>query len=343
MRSTFLSALLLMVSVPSLFGQVAPPVGGNLATDPTQQDRPRLGSGSDSDESARQGSTIPALYPDELDDVGPLFLLVEQKMRELVRFFADMQVYYTTNAGLSEKNETSANVSVATTQVELWPLETAIFGGTANVRLGVRYQWYRYGLLGGSNDLLASGLRLEDLDFDSLTGFGELRWQSGPWFVATGLDLSRVMAPGFGDKIYAEAVPYGRLGYRYSINERSEIYGEYDGRYRLTQSVNGFDEGINDRHEHALNLVYGYLLTPRLIGQISYRLQYSGFTNGSNLGGNEDRDDLTNSAAVAVVYVLTDFASVRVFSSVVRRDSDADGFTFQAANFGGGLNLNVAF
>lgn len=337
MKNTLSYFALLALASP-LFAQQLPLPQRDLATDTTRGDRP-------SQFTEEEEGELPELYSGELEDVGPTYLLLAEQARKIMRFYADFQSYFTTNVLLDEQPEQSANVSVTTLQLEAWPWETSYAGGDVQLRFGIRHQWYHFGLFGGENDntlpaVLGVNSLVDDLDFNSLTGFGEARYLRGPWFGAAGFEYTRITDGNTGNETYNEAVPYLRVGYAYGLSDVSEIYGEFETNFRASSTKNGFDADANDRHEQALNLVYSHLFVDQVLAQLSYRLQYSGYTNNNT---NEGRDDLYNTVAISASYYPAEWVSLRAYTSYQRRDSDLNNSSYEVGNFGGGLSLDLRF
>jgi hypothetical protein len=100
---------------------------------------------------------VPELFPGEIEDVGPQFLVARpeaaQPEHRWFDAFFDTQLFYTSNALLSEKGNQDTSVMVFTLQaaINLPPMEVA--GGILSPRVGYRHQWWRYSLDDTANQL----------------------------------------------------------------------------------------------------------------------------------------------------------------------------------------------
>lgn len=289
---------------------------------------------------ATEEAVAPQLYPGEFEDLGPQFLLLAPPPREWLQFYLDVMAYRTSNATLVQSNTGSSDLSVATFEVSIMPVEWSVFGGKLEPVVGLGAQVFRYGFFGDRNKVI-SGLPVNENDFNALMPFAELTWEKGPWFAFTGVRYSRLYNTTADVTFYTEWMPYWSVGYQLNLSDVSALFLQYEGDYRFsdTESFGLNPPSINDRLDQAILLTYSHLWWNRLVTQLGYRCQFSHYTNAA-----QPRNDVYNTFALTAGWYFNRALSVRLFTSYEMRNSSA---SFPASytnwNVGGGANLTLRF
>lgn len=286
----------------------------------------------------------PELYPGEIDDVGPQFLVLRDRLgadgkatipppHRWVEGFADIQLFYTSNALLTEKGNQDTGVMVFTVQAAITPPPFPLAGGTASARLGYRHQWWLYSLDNTAN-------QLNNFDFAVSTAFVSLRnsWDDR-WVATLGLDYNRYLAhDNEWAEFYTELTPTWSIERNIPLGEKCILTAGYYGAWHWTQTDPLPVKHINDRLDTALGLTVTAELLPRFLAQAYYRLQWSHYSE------NSDRNDMYHNLGLALIYAFNDWASVRTFVSWENRNStDPIVADYQTFNAGGGLMFSARY
>ena len=280
---------------------------------------------------------VPELFPGEIEDVGPQFLVARPEAaapehRWLDAFF-DTQLFYTSNALLSERGNQDTSVMVFTLQaaINLPPMEVA--GGILSPRVGYRHQWWRYSLDDTSN-------QLNNFDFAVGSLFAGFRhnWDD-KWVATASIDYNRYLsADEEWTEFYTEVVPNWSLERNLPIGEKAQLTIGYYGAYHFTHTDPSPVSHINDRLDTALGFVYVQELLPNLFIQPYYRLQWSHYTE------NSDRNDMYNNLGLTVVYMFNEWASIRAFMNYENRNSTDDtAADYHKWDTGGGVTFSAKF
>src|SRR4051812_17872662 len=91
-------------------------------------------------------TNAPELYPGENEDVGPQSILKLNPRHTLFDVSLDSQYAWTDNNRLAENGKISTAYAINTVQAALAPSAYPLGGGQFAPRIGVRSQWYNYGL-----------------------------------------------------------------------------------------------------------------------------------------------------------------------------------------------------
>ena len=265
----------------------------------------------------------PAISEDELEDVGPQYLLKVKPSREWFEALFDSQYYYTSNFNLNEEEsefnqvgEIDTGMLVSTAQFAFAPTPFRVGNGWLGPRVGYRHQWYNYGLDNTEN-------QLNNFDFDTQTIFGEVTYSFlENWFARVGLDWTRLLNhEDVGNRedyseFYKEYLPEWEIQRLIKLSPESLFIVGYEGNYHHTE-VDPFPNAyINDRMDHILTLSYLHQLTPNLILQPYYRFTYTDFWE------NGDRNDFLHSFGFLVSYYFNRWSSLRLFVNYDNRESD---------------------
>ena len=280
---------------------------------------------------------VPELFPGEIEDVGPQFLVARPEAAKpgpvMFNGFVDTQMFYTSNALLSEKGNQDTGVMVITAQAAFYlpPMELA--GGILTARAGYRQQWWLYSLDDTSS-------QLNNFDFTLASVFIGIRhtWDE-KWVATANLDYNRYLsADNNWSEFYTELVPNWSLERNIPIGETAQLSIGYYGGYHFTYTDPQPTSNINDRLDNAIGITYTQELIPKLFLQPYYRLQWSHYTE------NSDRNDMYNDLGVSLVYMFNQWASVRGFVNFESRDSTDDTVSdYQVWNSGGGVTFSAQF
>ncbi len=286
--------------------------------------------------AAATGQTAPELYPGESADVGPQYLLLQQRPAERRTWWegaVDVQYFYTSNMFLTEKGNTDTGLLISTAYAAFAPPPIALWGGELSFRAGYRHQRYMYGLDDTSN-------QLNNFDFDVGTVFLSARYKfREDWSAFLGVEYNRLLAHEDGwHEFYTELLPVWGLERQIPINDHHAVSLAYVGGYHLTHADPNPTTNINDRVDSILSITWSWQIVPRVVLQPYYRFQQTHYWE------NSDRNDIFHTLGASIAWFLTDWASVRVFSNWELRDSN-DEFVqdYEKFDTGGGLSLSVRF
>ena len=279
----------------------------------------------------------PELFPGEMEDVGPQFLVAREQQaaaeRKLIEAFFDTQLFYTSNALLTEKGNQDTSVMVYTLQAAINLPQFELFGGTVSPKAGYRHQWWRYSL-----DDTANQLNNFDFAVGSLFIGAQHNW-GDKWVATLALDYNRFLsADEEWNEFYTELVPNWGLEHIIPIGEKAQLTLGYYGAYHFTHTDPQPTNNINDRLDNALGFTYTRELIPSLFLQANYRWQWSHYTE------NSDRNDIYHNAGLALVYMFNDWASLRAFISYENRNSTDDTIPdYNKWDTGGGVTFTARF
>jgi hypothetical protein len=286
----------------------------------------------------------PELFPGELEDVGPQYLLARRQEADgktaaepgphrWFEAFADWQFFYTNNALLTEKDHRDTGVMVITLQAAINFPVVPLWGGQLATKAGYRHQWWMYSL-----DKSSSGLN--NFDFSVATVFfaGRHSWDE-KWVASFTIDYNRYLSHDDDySEFYVELAPAWALERNFQLDEKTLLTAGYYGSYHWTQTDPNPVEHINDRLDTSLGLTLTRELIPNLIAQAYYRFQLSHYTE------NSDRNDAYHSLGLAFVYNFNEWASVRTFLGYENRNSTDDLVAdYNKFDAGGGLTFTARF
>lgn len=274
----------------------------------------------------------PELTPGEMEDAGPQYLLKMKPRRHHFDVLLDSQFFYTSNMFFTEgaQNPKDTSLFVNTGQIDYAPEPYSLGHGQMAPRIGYRHQWFNYGL--GDHK---KGLDLSD--FNAQTLFADTRYRFGKnWTAFGGFEWTRLLSGHDYDEFYKENMPEWGIEKLFPVHPRLLLSAGYVGDFRWTHTDPG-DMKINDRWDHSLVLGGTFAITPELLLQSFYRLQYSVYTRNA-------RNDYLNSFGVALNYTFFKHFSARLFFGYDIRESDDIAVTdYQKLDAGGGLNFNYRF
>jgi hypothetical protein len=279
----------------------------------------------------------PELFPGEMEDVGPQFLVAREQQaaaeRRLFEAYFDTQLFYTSNALLTEKGNQDTSVMVLTLQAQFNLPQFELFGGTVSPRVGYRHQWWMYSLDDTSNQLNNFDFAVGTLFLGMQHNFDD-RWVASAW-----LDYNRYLAHEDGwNEFYTEVVPNWSVEHVIPIGEKAQITLGYYGAYHFTHTDPQPVNHINDRLDTALGFIYTRELFTNFFLQTGYRWQWSHYTE------NSDRNDIYHNANLALVYMFNEWASIRTFVNYENRNSTDDTVAdYGKWDSGGGVTFSARF
>jgi hypothetical protein len=283
--------------------------------------------------SMETNKVVPLLYPDESSDVGRQRILKIKPHRTWFEVFADTQYFYTDNTFLSGKPTVSTCVAVNTVQVALSPTPFNVGHGKIAPSLGVRSQWYNYGLDGADK-------HLDFLNFNAQTAFLSARYRFGKdWEVYGGLDYPRLLDQDRYIEFYHEYVPALGIQRTFSLRDNLLMTTSLQTAYHFSEVAPFPRSDINDRWDNSFIVSLTYQPAPRLIVQPYYRFQY---TQYPRTAFDTKRNDYLNTVGLAVAYNFNRNLSARIFIAQDFKHSD-DSSVPDYNQFSAGLGASVIF
>jgi hypothetical protein len=295
-------------------------------------------------DATRPGGTAmdaPELFQGELKDVGPQSILAVKQQRTLFEVAFDSQFFYTSNQNLAE-DASGTSLFVNTAQITYAPLPIQTSRGAVAPRVGLRHQWFNYGL----GDAPATK---GDVDFDLQAVFAEAKWAfRQDWTAEAGVEFSRLLnhLPTYTTyrQFYSEWVPRVGVTRTVSFSETKSLTFAWQMNYHVTDTPDALasappaPRNTNDRLDNSFLAAYTHVFGPTLAVQPYYRLLTTRY--GSQAG----RFDYLHSFGLTAYVTLHQNVSLRGFLSYEIKDSDAPSIPdYQKFDLGGGLNLNVRF
>ena len=286
-------------------------------------------------------SQPPLLYPGELEDLGPQYLLTPgTPAHDWLMALLDLQWLHSTNPTQAEGDSgRSADLRILTAQFGLQTPDKAVAGGQLAAQLGMRYQQFEYGQLSG--DVVINGLAVSASDFDGTSVFSEAKWTRGSWQARAGLRWTTLNNDS-GSDYYNERVPSWALSRHFSIGANTRLTAAYDGAYYATNGVSVLTirDDFNDRFSNALSLRLLYRLTSKCFVEPSARINYTVLTDDPN----GDREDTTAGLGLNLSYYFNHDAVLRLFANYQERRSTGLGIAdYENLDLGLGGTLSFQF
>lgn len=285
-----------------------------------------------------QGENAPALYSGENEDVGPQRILQLKPRRTYFDVLIDSQFMWSDNVTLAGQNKSESTIFVNTFEAAFAPSGLTLSGRPIEPRIGVRNQWYNYGLTPGGNDQF-----LGSLDFESQTVYGEVNYRAGDqWSVLAGIEGEQLVDQfDYSDDFYQEISPYIGAQWFKSISQNKAIAVTYRGSYHFSDTESPFDPSdVNDRTEQSLSFNYSQELVSKLVLTPYYRFQYTYFT------AERERNDLLHDFGVILAYHFNRNVSVRTFANYQVKNVDDERSVlpdYEQLNIGAGATFNIQF
>jgi hypothetical protein len=274
-------------------------------------------------------TNAPELYPGENDDVGPQSILKLNARRTHWEFLADSQYLYTDNNRLAETGKIDTGLAINTVQAAMAPSAYPLGSGMFAPRVGVRSQWYNYGLGGESGE--------DVLDFNAQTAFiaGTFQYQQ-VWEFGAEVDYTRLLAQRNYDEFYTEWTPMLFVQRYIPISENLVLALSWQGMYHFTSVDPLPREDVNDRFDNVLGVTLSYMPIQKLALQPFYRFQHTYYPETA-LG--DSRQDIFNIVGASVNYFFTRNFAARIVASGTFRESD-DPFTSDYSKLDAGLGAS---
>lgn len=277
-------------------------------------------------------TNVAELYPGENDDVGPQQILQLNERRTHFEALIDSQYIYTDNNRLTENNKIATGLAINTAQFALAPTPYKLGPGQFAPRVGIRSQWYNYGLGGESSE--------DVLDFNAQSAFvGALFQYEQKWDFAGLVEYNRLLDQKEYNEFYKEFTTSLGVQRYFMLRENMMFAVGWLGMYHFTDVDPTPRRDVNDRLDNTLALTLSYQPVDKLILQPLYRLQYTYYPR--TVFG-DSRNDLFNIFGGSVSYYFTRQIVGRVYGTYTMRETD-DAFTPSYRKLDGGLGGSVIF
>ncbi len=284
--------------------------------------------------------TAPQILEDELFDLGPQFLLKEKQKRFNFLFESELRFSVSSNTTFVEDDPDSSTLTIFSNTLSIAPSATKSWNsGNLSLKAGLRYQFFRYGLLSDDNKLV-SNLAVDSNDFDTFVPFANINYLRKNFFSSLSLRYLNIENRATDSHSYNEIVPYWTAGLFYNLSINQSLLIKYDGNWRETdtESAGLQADGWNDRSDHAISLIYR-ISKGKLIFEPSIRFQYSKYTYSTR-----DRDDYYAGISGSAYYSINQFLTLRVFSTYeFRESSETTTADYELGEIGLNLNANFRF
>lgn len=291
------------------------------------------------------GATAPELYGGENQDVGPQRILQLRPRRTYFDVLVDSQFLWSDNVTLAGADKTESTIFVNTVEAAFAPTGLTLDGREIQPRIGVRNQWYNYGLTPGGNDAF-----LGTLDFEAQSVFAETRYRvADEWYLLLGVEGQRLVDQfDYSDDFYQEIQPYIGAQWFRALGDNKAITAAYRGAYHFsdTESFLPGVGDVNDRTTHSLTLAYVHELMPKLVLQPFYRFQYTYFTGENRFSGDEQRSDFLHELGASLGYHFTRNISLRTFAGYQVKNVDDEKSSlpdYEKLDIGAGATFNIQF
>lgn len=250
----------------------------------------------------------PELYAGENQDVGPQRMLRMRPQRAWWQTRVDSEFVWSDNPTLAGSGfEKDSTVFINTIEAALAPSDVKLHGHPIYPRLGVRAQWYNYGVIGTGHD--AFGTSMNNFDFHSEYTFAEARYELPKNFqTMAGVDFGRLMSQGNYNEFYREMTPSWGLQWRHQISDVQTLTLAYEGNYHISTTV-APSRDMNNRVDQNFYISYTHEVFPNLVLQPFYRFQLTRYVESGA------RTDTLHDFGLTVTYYFTKWASVRAFTS----------------------------
>lgn len=298
--------------------------------------------------NANTNAEAPELFPGENTDIGPQRILKMIPRKKWFEVTADSMFFYTENAYLSDSQKQSSTIFVNTIQAAFSPDATSLADGQFAPGIGFRSQWFNYDL--GENN------NLSRLDFDAQTAFVSAKYTLKGWQFYGELDYTRLLSQASYNEVYHEFMPVAGIRRMFVINDKAAFTAGYQIAYHATEipalpsfSTNNLEgRDVNDRLDNTLAFSFAYLVSPKLIMQPFYRIQYTYYPGYSDNSTSETgRNDLLNDFGATLIYQFNKNFAARAFVDYQVLNSDykstINSVGFHNLNAGAGVTLDFRF
>ncbi len=159
------------------------------------------------------------------------------------------------------------------------------------------------------------------------------------WLASVGVDYNRLLSHEDGwHEFYTELLPSWSLERQIPLGEKHALSIAYIGAAHFTHTDPAPSTNIQDRFDSILAVTWSWPLAPTLVLQPFYRFQHTHYWE------NSDRNDVFHTLGASLTWAFNDWASVRVFTSWEKRDSNDELIQdYQEFDTGGGLSIALRF
>jgi hypothetical protein len=275
------------------------------------------------------GATTPELYRGENADVGPQRILRLNPRPRYFDLLLDSQAFYTDNATFAtDPNVIGSLVFVNTLQAAFTPPEFKLGNGKISSSVGLASQWYNY-----------ENSRVSALDFDAQTIFLGAKYTAGKWQVGLSANYTRLVNQAhYDNETYHEFLPALGIQRIFPLGDKVLLAVGNQTDYHFSDTPNSLRGDLNDRFDDAVSVTLSWQITPQLILQPGYRLEFSHYLY--NTATTDDRNDYLQTAGVILLYNFNQAFSARAFFNYNRKQTN-DALTPAYLEYGGGLGLSL--
>jgi len=274
-----------------------------------------VGNRFDPWENPAIGSHAPSSPGDP--DLGEQKILTSLEDYKPFNFQLNQRNIWTDNAALTDGAEVSDFYSNSELRVSLLPQIAANTYG----EISAGYSFYRY----------ADHSSLDFDSFEASLGAIHVFRDLNDLSVWLRYNHTRLLTARGHDELFTDhAVEFG-LYYPIPLGLHHSGYAAYSSEFSLDGNPS-----FASRHEHRLTLGYRYAVTDRVELSTFYRLSVHDYTENG-------RDDLLQTAGVAVTTRVTDRLDLVLSGSYSINDSDLPGGDYEAGDLGAILSLKFEF
>jgi hypothetical protein len=279
--------------------------------------------------SLKAGTNAPEVYPGENTDIGPQHILRVMQHRSLFEVRLGEEYLYTDNALLTTKGMTRASEIVSTLEAAYAPTPYKVGDGRFAPAVGFINQWYNYWNNG-------AGLNLSKVDFVVQTLYARAAYLfQNNWSAYGEFDYNRLLNPSQYNEFYHDFTPKAGVQRLFQLRDNLLFSASFDTAYHFSWQNNAPNDS-QDRWENTLGLSLSYQVTPKIVLQPYYRLEYSYYEwSSSHTPG---RNDLLNSFGLSAGYYFTPALSLRAFVNYDAKITD-DNLTPSYRDYNLGLDL----
>jgi len=163
------------------------------------------------------------------------------------------------------------------------------------------------------------------------------------WTVFGEFDYNRFLGQNnFNNEFYHDFTPKLGVERLFQIRDDLLLSASFDTQYHFSWQNNSPNDA-EDRWENTAALSLSYQLTPKLVFQSYYRLEYTYYEwNSLTVGHTPGRNDLLNSVGMSASYYFTSALSLRAFVNYDAKMTD-DNNTPSYHDYSVGLDLSYTF
>ena len=282
-------------------------------------------------------TNAPELYSGENEDVGPQRILKIKPTPTYFEGLADTQYAYTDNNRLTDVNKTSTAYTINTVQLAFAPLPYELGEGKFAPRIGLRSQWYNYGLDG-------SGGGENRLDFEAQTFFasGQYLWHTH-WEFDGEVDYTRLVTQRDYEEFYSETMPELTVQRLFQLKDNLIVSLSLQEAYHFSKvpDSSGTFRDVNDRLDSIAGLTASFQAFGRLVLQPYYRFDHTYYPRDF---ADAKRNDFLHTVGLSATYYFTRQISTRIYASgSFRTSDDPNTSSYEKFDTGIGASLLLRF